>query len=62
MARGRSAALHLAVDQALELATKALFPPLLASRHIGNTLQIDEGMELFDARNSALHPLFQAKA
>ena len=27
-------------------------------RHIGITLQIDEGLEVFDARHSNLHPLF----
>lgn len=56
-------------------AGKPVFPPggvrvlafpsahrALARRHIGSTLQIDEGVALFDARNSALHPLFQAKA
>ena len=28
-------------------------------RHIGVTLQIDEGQEVFDAKHSNLHPLFK---
>ena len=59
MARGRSPAVHQAVGQALEATAKAHLAPLLARRHIGVTLQIDEGPEVFDAKNSSLHPLFQ---
>lgn len=59
MGRGRSAAVHLSVGQALEATAKAHFAPLLATRHIGVTLQIDEGPEVFDAKNSTLHPLFK---
>jgi 5-carboxymethyl-2-hydroxymuconate isomerase len=58
MARGRSAAVHEAVGQALDERVKAHFAPLLATRHIGVTLQIDEGAEVFNSRNSSLHPLF----
>jgi 5-carboxymethyl-2-hydroxymuconate isomerase len=58
MARGRSAATHQAIGQALEACVKAHFAPLLAAQHIGITLQIDEGGEVFDAKNSSLHPLF----
>jgi len=61
MAKGRSAAVHEAVGKAVEAATKAHFAEHLASRHIGITLQIDEGHEVFDAKNSSLHPLFQPK-
>jgi len=61
MARGRSAAVQLRVGQALEACAKAHFAPLLASRHIGITLQIDEGAEVFDAKNSSLHPLFNKR-
>ena len=32
----------------------------MAQRHIGITLQIDVGPEVFDAKHSNLHPLFQA--
>jgi 5-carboxymethyl-2-hydroxymuconate isomerase len=30
----------------------------MAQRHIGITLQIDVGPEVFDAKHSNLHPLF----
>lgn len=59
MGRGRSAAVHASVGQALEATAKAHFTPLLATRPIGVTLQIDEGPEVFDAKNSSLHPLFR---
>jgi len=58
MARGRSAAVHQRCGQALAEATRAHFAPLLASRHVGVTLQIDEGHEVFDFKHSTLHPLF----
>lgn len=60
MGRGRSATVHEAVGQALSACAKAHFAPLLATRHIGVTLQIDEGPEVFDAKTSSLHPLFAA--
>ncbi|MBN8488610.1 MAG: 5-carboxymethyl-2-hydroxymuconate isomerase [Burkholderiales bacterium] len=59
MGRGRSAAVHASVGQALEATAKNHFAPLLAQRPIGVTLQIDEGPEVFDAKNSSLHPLFR---
>ena len=62
MGRGRSAAVHLQSGQKLEAVAKAHFAPLLVSRPVGVTLQIDEGPEVFDAKNSSLHPLFQPKA
>ena len=34
------------------------FPAAVRQRHIGVTLQIDEGHEVFDAKHSNLHPLF----
>ena len=58
MARGRSPATHQSVGRALEAGVKRHFAPLLATRHLGITLQIDEGHEVFDAKNSSLHPLF----
>jgi len=58
MARGRSSAIHKRVGDALLMATKAHFQPVFSQRHIGVTLQIDEGGEVFDARHSNLHPLF----
>ena len=37
---------------------KAHFEPLMAAMHLGVTLQIDVGAEVFDAKHSSLHPLF----
>ena len=59
MARGRTRAVHEALGLALEACVKSHFAALLATRHIGITLQIDEGSEVFDAKNSSLHPLFR---
>ncbi|MFO1297517.1 MAG: 5-carboxymethyl-2-hydroxymuconate isomerase [Rubrivivax sp.] len=61
MGRGRSAAVHEACGRALEACTKAHFAPLFSRGHIGVTLQIDEGHEVFDAKNSSLHPLFAGR-
>jgi 5-carboxymethyl-2-hydroxymuconate isomerase len=58
MAKGRSAAVHADVGRALEATVKSHFAQHLVNRHIGITLQIDEGHEVFDAKNSSLHPLF----
>lgn len=59
MASGRSAATHKRIGDALLMVTKAHFQPVFARRYIGVTLQIDEGSEVFNARHSNLHPLFQ---
>lgn len=61
MSRGRSATVQQLAGQRLEAVAKAHFAPQLAHRPIGVTLQIDEGPEVFDAKNSSLHPLFQPK-
>jgi len=58
MGRGRTSAIHKKVGDALLLTTKTHFQPVFALRHIGITLQIDEGQEVFDAKHSNLHPLF----
>lgn len=58
VARGRSPATQQRVGDALLACAKAHFEPVLARRHIGITLQIDEGSEVFDAKLSNLHPLF----
>ena len=60
MARGRSAATHRVIGDALAAAAKQHFAQILASKHIGITIQIDEGQEVFDAKISTLHPLFQS--
>lgn len=59
MGRGRTPATHKRVGDALLMATKAHFQPVFSQRHIGVTLQIDEGPEVFDAKHSNLHPLFK---
>ena len=58
MGRGRSEAVHQGVGQALSAVAKAHFEPLMASMHIGVTVQVDVGAEVFDAKHSSLHPLF----
>lgn len=62
MARGRSAAVQRQVGEALVAAAKAQLAPLYEQRHLGLTLQIDEGQEVFDAKLSNLHPLFAKPA
>ena len=58
MGRGRTEATHKKVGDALLLTTKSHFQVLFTQRHIGITLQIDEGPEVFDAKHSNIHPLF----
>jgi 5-carboxymethyl-2-hydroxymuconate isomerase len=59
MGRGRSAAVQQAAGQALTDAAKRHFTPVLATRHLGLTLQVDEGPEVFDAKFGNLHPLLK---
>lgn len=58
MAKGRSAVVHQRVGEALNAVVKERFAEQLAKRPIGITVQVDEGTEVFDAKNSSLHPLF----
>ncbi len=58
MAKGRSAAVHKAMGDALAAAVREQLAPLLAKRPVGLTLQIDEGHEVFDAKLGNLHPMF----
>jgi 5-carboxymethyl-2-hydroxymuconate isomerase len=58
MARGRSAAVRQRIGDALLATAQAHLAPLFERRHLGLTLQIDEGAELYDAKWSNLHPLF----
>ena len=58
MGRGRSEAVQQGVGHALMAVAKAHFDPLMASMHLGVTLQIDVGAEVFDAKHNNLHPLF----
>ena len=58
MGRGRSELVKQRAGAALEATLRAHFAPVLARRHVGVTLQIDEGPEVFDAKLGNLHPLF----
>ena len=59
MGRGRSEAVKLQAGTALKTSAMDLLQPLLDSRFVGVTLQIDEGQEVFDSKNSSIHPLFK---
>ena len=59
MGRSRSEAVQQRVGGTLTEVAKVFFAPLMARRHIGITLQVDVGPEVFDAKHSNLHPLFQ---
>jgi 5-carboxymethyl-2-hydroxymuconate isomerase len=56
--KGRSDATKNVAGCAISDAAKAHFASLLATEHMGVTVQIDEGHEAFDAKHSSLHPLF----
>jgi 5-carboxymethyl-2-hydroxymuconate isomerase len=58
MGKGRSEATQQRAGDALLAATKTHFQAIFTQRHIGITLQIDEGKEVFDGKHSNLHPLF----
>lgn len=58
MTKGRSAAVHQRLGAAITDAAGAHFATLLAQEHIGITVQIDEGAEVFNGKHSSLHPLF----
>jgi len=62
MGRGRSAAVQQQVGEALVAVAQAHFAPLLSALHVGVTLQVDVGAEVFDAKHSSLHPLFNQPA
>ncbi|MEN9844728.1 MAG: hypothetical protein RLZZ612_2557 [Pseudomonadota bacterium] len=59
MGRGRSNATQKRAGDALMNCARAHFDAVFERRHIGITLQIDEGPEVFDAKHSNLHPLFK---
>jgi 5-carboxymethyl-2-hydroxymuconate isomerase len=59
MGRGRSEAVKKRAGEILAECVKAHFAPIFGQRHLGVTLQIDEGPEVFDAKHSNIHPLFQ---
>lgn len=59
MGYGRSEAVKERAGQALLAKTKAHFAALYEKRLLGITLQIDEGQEVYNAKHSNIHPLFQ---
>jgi 5-carboxymethyl-2-hydroxymuconate isomerase len=61
MGRGRSALVHQAAGTALGGAARAYFAPLMATRPLGLTVQVDEGAEVFDAKIGNLHEIFNKK-
>lgn len=60
MGSGRSDAVKQKAGDDLLATTRTHFARLLASSHIGITLQIDESPgQVYDGKLSSLHPLFQ---
>lgn len=58
MGYGRSDAIKTGAGDALLARTKTHFDPIFSKRHLGITLQIDEGAEVYNAKHSNIHPLF----
>ena len=59
MGKGRSATAQQRAGEVLTQVTHAHFAPLMARRHLGVTLQVDVGQEVYDNKHSNIHPLFQ---
>jgi 5-carboxymethyl-2-hydroxymuconate isomerase len=59
MARGRTHATQQRAGQAVLAAVRARMDPLMKSHHIGITVNVDVGEEVFDAKHSTIHPLFK---
>ncbi len=59
MGRGRSAATQQQAGDAILACAKQHFDPLMASRYIGITVQVDESPgQVYDGKHSNIHPLF----
>ena len=59
MGAGRSASVHRQVGDQLLAVMRQQLDPLLARRPVGVTVQIDESQaQVYDAKHSSLHPLF----
>lgn len=58
MAKGRSEGVQQRIGAALLATAKAHFATLMTTMHMGITLQIDVGAEVFDGKHSTLHQLF----
>ena len=59
MGRGRSNATKNRAGQAISIKAREHFADILKTQHIGITVQVDEGHEVFDDKHSSLHPLFK---
>ena len=59
MGRGRSDATKNRAGSAISVTVRDHFADILKTQHIGITVQIDEGQEVFDDKHSSLHPLFK---
>ncbi|MEH6412531.1 5-carboxymethyl-2-hydroxymuconate isomerase [Pseudomonas sp. NPDC089395] len=63
MGSGRSREVHKAVGDNLQQVLKQRLDGLLQQRPVGITLQIDESaQQVYDAKQSTLHPLFNRPA
>ncbi len=58
MGRGRSERVKKQAGDALSATAREHFGALFEHRHVGVTLQIDEGAEVYDAKHGTIHPLF----
>lgn len=58
MGAGRSDAIKQRAGNDLLTRAKAHFEPIFRKKHLGITLQVDEGAQAFDGKHSNLHPLF----
>jgi 5-carboxymethyl-2-hydroxymuconate isomerase len=58
MKSGRNTATHKAVGDALMNIVKMHLGDVFAKRHLGVTLQITEGTEVYDTRWNNIHPLY----
>jgi 5-carboxymethyl-2-hydroxymuconate isomerase len=59
MGRGRSDATKSRAGQTISITAREHFADILKTQHIGITVQVDEGHEVFDDKHSSLHPLFK---
>ncbi len=59
MARGRSEATQQRAGEAVLAAARERIDPLMKTHHIGVTVNVDVGAEVFDAKHSTIHPLFK---
>jgi 5-carboxymethyl-2-hydroxymuconate isomerase len=58
MKAGRSYLTHQTVGNALISIVKTQFAKVFEQQHLGVTLQVTEGSEVYDARWSNIHPLY----